>query len=207
MKVQWRSVCLSGGVVYTVWHNCLPQAISLWQHLKQIAGLEKKKRREGGNLPKWGIDFVWPKRVLHSWSWQQESSETCFTNRRAKAPMQNYFLTASGKITHSCAPLFFFFTDDTILSSQLSAGAPHGHFSDLKLHKLQFMPLFFFLQCKQGETYTCFHSILMETRDFPLGSYMSNFSHFPQTVLHMPALMGNPYILKLFATGFDPKWL
>lgn len=144
MKVQWRSVCLSGGVVYTVWHNCLPQAISLWQHLKQIAGLEKKKRREGGNLPEWGIDFVWPKRVLHSWSWQQESSETCFTNRRAKAPMQNYFLTASGKITRSYAPLFFFFTDDTILSSHSSTGAPHGHFSDLKLHKLQYMPLFFF---------------------------------------------------------------
>lgn len=43
MKVQWGSVCLSGGVVYTVWHNGLPQDISLWQHLKQIAGLEKKR--------------------------------------------------------------------------------------------------------------------------------------------------------------------
>lgn len=68
-----------------------------------------KKGREGGNLPEWGIDFVWPQRVLHSWSWQQESSETCFTNRRAKAPMQNYFLTAPGNITHSCAPFFLFF--------------------------------------------------------------------------------------------------
>lgn len=109
MKVQWRSECLSGGVVYTVWHNCLPRAISLCQHEKQIAGLKKKKKkgREGGNLPEWGIDFVWPRRVLHSWSRQQEGSETCFTNRRAKAPMQNYFLTAPGKITHSSAPFFF----------------------------------------------------------------------------------------------------
>lgn len=125
MKVQWCSVCLSGGVVYTVWHNCLPQAISLWQHLKQIAGLEKKSR-EGGNLPEWGIDFVWPKRVLHSWSWQQESSETCFTNRRAKAPMQNYFLTASGKITHSCAP-FFFSSSSSQMTQYFPATCQQGH--------------------------------------------------------------------------------
>lgn len=47
--------------------------------------------------------------------------------------MQNYFLTAPGKITHSCAPVFFFFfTDDTILSSHSSQGEAHGHFSDLK---------------------------------------------------------------------------
>lgn len=66
------------------------------------------KSRVGGNLPEWGIDFVWPKRVLHSWSRQREGSETCFTNRRAKAPMQNYFLTAPGKIALCCAVIFFF---------------------------------------------------------------------------------------------------
>lgn len=113
-------------------------AVLLSSSHKSKAAL-KTNSREGGNLPEWGIDFVWPRRVLHSRSWQQESSETCFTNRRAKAPVQNYFLTA-----RSCAPPFFvsFFTDDTILS---------GHSSHLKLQRCKMPPSSL---CMQGETYT-----------------------------------------------------
>lgn len=48
--------------------------------------------------------------------------------------MQNNILTAPGKITH-------FFTDDTMLSAGSSLGAPHGHFSDLKLQR-DVMPSF-----------------------------------------------------------------
>lgn len=55
---------------------------------------EEKKKWEVGNLPEWGIDFVWPRRVLHSW-WGRR--DFFGANGRAKAPMQNNILTAPGE--------------------------------------------------------------------------------------------------------------
>ena len=144
-------------------------------------GEKKKKSKEGGNLPEWGIDFVWPKRVLHSWSRQQEGCESCCTNRRAKAPMQNYFLTAPGKITHFCAPFFFLiFTDDTILSTHSSPGAPHGHFTDLKLQRCN-VPSFA-MQADHYVKFTVKASSYGKRDDFPQEAHMSNGTFFSTTI-------------------------
>ncbi|CAJ1062015.1 Hypothetical predicted protein [Xyrichtys novacula] len=95
--------------------------------------------------------------------------------------MQNYFLTAPGKITHSCATIFFFFTDDTILSSHSSAGAAHGHFSDLKLQRCSMLP--FAMQAGGNVHLLCgIYSENGYRKNFPLEVYVSKLSHFSLTL-------------------------
>lgn len=124
-----------------------------------------------------------------------------FYQQESKGTHAKLFFNSAWK-NHPLLCTIFFFTDDTILSSHSSPGAPDGHFSDLTLQWCNMPPFFFFYESRGKHTLVNFKDSYGNRRDFPLEAYMSNHWLFPQTVLHRSALRVNPYILKLFATGF-----